>query len=349
MTPPQQLCLGASQPSHAAKRSERTRLRLGEAWYEPLNNSNSVPLNSILPEIGVTKQTLKKLEAIQMVREQREHHKQDIAYHARPFVLCGIPLRRPPADHITHARRNGNFALDIVGHPRFGLPFGQDRLIPIWVATLAVLQRSRFVRFASPSALLDYFELPKNGYHYKRIVQGFQRIFSATIFFGTEEQHQRAAVSDSVRFHFFDRMQLWYNREEFAEADRNERYNTITLSEAFHNEIDRHKIPVERRVVAALANAPGTLDLYVWLVWRSWSLAEGQRARIPLFGTMGLAQQLGSKEYGRDRDFRQKLAKWLREVKTWWPECPAVGSPDGRFLILSSARGSPAINASSGT
>jgi hypothetical protein len=74
-------------------------------------------------------------------------------------------------DHITHARRNGNYALDIVGHPRFGLPFGQDRLIHIWVATLAVLQRSRFVRFASPSALLDYFELPKNGYPYGQNIQ----------------------------------------------------------------------------------------------------------------------------------------------------------------------------------
>ena len=37
---------------------------------------------------------------------------------------------------------------------------------------------------------------------------------------------------------------------------------------------------------------------------------------------MGLGQQLGSKEYGRERDFRQKLANWLREVKAWWPECP---------------------------
>jgi hypothetical protein len=120
----------------------------------------------------------------------------------------------------------------------------------------------------------------------------------------------------------------------------------VTLSEAFHIEIERHKIPVERRVVAALANAPGTLDLYVWLVWRSWSLKEGQVARVPLFGSTGLAQQLGSKEYGRQRDFRQKLGKWLREVKAWWPECPASPSPDGRFLIISSAGSSPAIGAS---
>ena len=90
-------------------------------------------------------------------------------------------------------------------HYETPVPFGQDRLIPVWVATLAVLQKSRVVRFASPSQLLDYFELPKNGYHYKRIVQGFQRIFGATIFFGTEEQRQRAVVSNSARFHFFDK------------------------------------------------------------------------------------------------------------------------------------------------
>ena len=161
-------------------------------------------------------------------------------------------------------------------HYETPVPFGQDRLIPIWVATLAVLQKSRLVRFACPSQILDYFDLPKNGYHYNRIVQGFQRIFGATIFFGTEEQRQRAIVLDSARFHFFDRMHLWYGREEPIKRDNNELENTITLSEAFHSEIDRHKIPIECRVAAALANAPGTLDLYVWLIWRSWTIEAGR-------------------------------------------------------------------------
>jgi hypothetical protein len=150
------------------------------------------------------------------------------------------------------------------------------------------------------------------------IIHSVQRIFGATIFFGTEEQRQRAVLSDSARFHFIDRVQLWYKREEPAELDCNEPENTVRLSEAFYNEIDRHKIPVERRVVAALANAPGALDLYVWLVRRSWSLKEGQVTHVPLFGSMGLGQQLGSKEDGRQRDLRQKLGKWLREVKVWW-------------------------------
>src|SRR5664279_2503285 len=107
-------------------------------------------------------------------------------------------------------------------HYETPVPFGQDRLIPVWVATLAVLQKSRLVRFACPSQMLDYFELPKNRYHYKRIVQGFQRIFGATIFFGTEEQRKRAVVLDSIRFHFFDRMHIWYNREEPLPLNGNE-------------------------------------------------------------------------------------------------------------------------------
>ncbi len=138
--------------------------------------------------------------------------------------------------------------------------------------------------------MLDYFDLPKNGYHYHRIVPGFQRVFGATIFFGTEEQRPKASIVDAARFHFFDRMHIWYNRDGTENPNDEESENTIALSEAFHEEIDRHKIPIERRVVSALANAPGILDLYVWLVWRTWSLEAGQQARVPLFGIAGLVQ-----------------------------------------------------------
>ncbi len=59
--------------------------------------SGFLPLRSILSSISVTQQRVKQLDTIQLVREQRETGKQELAYHTRPFVLCGIPLRRPPA------------------------------------------------------------------------------------------------------------------------------------------------------------------------------------------------------------------------------------------------------------
>jgi hypothetical protein len=84
--------------------------------------------------------------------------------------------------------------------------------------------------------MLDHFFLPKNAYHSHRTVQGLERVFGATIFFGPEEQRQKPAILDVVRFHFFDRVHIWYNREGTVNPNGDESDNTIALSEAFHNE-----------------------------------------------------------------------------------------------------------------
>jgi hypothetical protein len=71
---------------------------------------------------------------------------------------------------------------------------------------------------------------------------------------------------------------------------------------------------VEREVVAALAHAPGILDFYLWIVWRSWT-AKGRPVSIPVLGTGGLNQQLGSQDYSLDRRFRHTIRLWLDRVK----------------------------------
>jgi hypothetical protein len=284
---------------------------------------------------------MKQVEAILLIREQREKGTQELAFHARPFILCGLPLRRPSPDQLSYTRRNGKYFLQIVAHPQFGLPFGQDRLIPVWVATLALRQKSREVRFDSAAQMLDFFRLPKDGFHYCRLVQAFKRIFGATIFFGTEEQPDANKSIDGARFHFFDKIHLWFRDHDRTLAANQAAENMITLSEAFYNEIDAHRIPVEREVVAALAHAPGILDFYIWLVWRSWAV-NGSPAYVPLFTTSGLCSQLGTTEYPARR-FRQLIGQWLRRVKTLWPQCPVDITPDGNRLIVRSSRGCPAI------
>ena len=58
--------------------------------------------------------------------------------------------------------------------------------MPIFLATMAVRQQSRIVRFESAAELLDTFGLSKGGKEYRRLVSAFEWIFGATIFFGTE-------------------------------------------------------------------------------------------------------------------------------------------------------------------
>jgi hypothetical protein len=324
---------------------QQTVARLIEGRTSRAACSNVSSGRRTAPLLRLTKFRLQQLEAVTLIREERENGKQQLAYNARPFVLCGIPLRRPPRTQLIHSRRNGRLFLDITGHPEFGLPFGQDRLIPIWVATLAVQQKSRIVHFESAAQMLDFFRLSKDGRHYRRIVQGFHRIFAATIFFGTEDQPNRSRLIDRARFHFFDRMRLWFNNHEPEQSVNDEAYeNVIRLSEAFYQEIDQHGIPVEREVIAALAHAPGMLDFYMWVVWKSWTVNRGA-AHVPLFGDCGLSHQLGTTEYSARRRFRQILTDWIVKVKALWPECPTEISQDGEYLVVRSSQACPAVRA----
>lgn len=308
-----------------------------------LPGRSETPFSVPAPKVTISKRHLKRIEAICLMREHREHGRPDLAYNARPFVLCGIPLRRPPRERLSYTRHNGKLFLNIAAHPEYGLPFGQDRLIPIWVATLAVQQKSRAIHFPSAAQILDFFDLPKDGPHYRRMVEGFQRVFAASIFFGTQDHVKGAAFVDLARFHFFDRMKLWFNAGEQTESETDGQFdNTIILSEAFHAEINSHPIPVERQVVAALANAPGVLDFYIWLVWRTWTVKAGCIS-IPLVAEWGLNEQLGSSEYTHPRFFRAKVRAWLRQVKALWPECPALITPDGFRMQINSSRANPVI------
>jgi hypothetical protein len=217
----------------------------------------------------------------------------------------------------------------------FGLPFGQDRLIPIWVATLAVRQKSRCVRFPSGSEMLEEFGLPRNGKHYRRLIDGFKRVFTSTIYFGSDDRLSERTIWEFTRLAFFDHMRLWYMKNHVSgEAAKGN--NFITLSEQFWNEIREHPIPADLNVVRALVNAPGCLDLYLWLVWRCFKLKGA--AHIPLFGANGLCAQLGTYHYLRARDLRRTILRWLHVIQVFWTDCPASVGNDGKSLQLRPAR-----------
>ena len=278
--------------------------------------------------------TIRKVEVVELVRKQRDNGTQEIAFGARPFILCGLPIRRLPADNLRYCRRNGRFFLEVVGHPQSGVPFGQDRLIPLWIATQAVRQQSRSVAFESAGQILHEWGLVQNGAHYRRLADGFRRIFASTIFFGTGDGTQRNEVWDCARLHFFEHVRLWFQSTKGNPTGPSQT-NLVTLSEAFWEEIRTHPVPIEAEVVRALAANPGCLDLYTWLSWRCYQATTEEA--IPLFGSFGLASQLGVQKYERERKFRERLRGWLVLVRLYWPECPARLSSDGQQLELGPA------------
>jgi hypothetical protein len=292
-------------------------------------------LRSEHPELLVSKRKLRQTETIQMVREKRETETQNLGFSSRPFVLCGLPVKRPETGCLLHERRNGQFVLQVTGHPSYGLPWGQDRLVPIFLATIAVRQQTPRITFDSAAGMLDIFGMQQGGSQYRRLVDSFQRIFGATIFFGTDTQRERAAVVHRARFNFMAEARIWYSRDPDQKLLPGDCQNMIVLSDEFYREISSHPIPTDLEAAKVLSASPAALDLFTWLSYRCFT-ARG-RERVPLFGEYGLVSQLGSADYSRPRKFREKLEGWLKLVRAMWPECPAVIDSEGTGLWVDRA------------
>ena len=293
-------------------------------------------LQDLHRRVRISKQLHRKVDGIELVRLKREQRNQNLCLSSRPFVLCALPVRRLPADQLLYERRNGKFVLQVTGHPNYGVPFGQDRIVPIFLATLAVQQKSQTIQFKSAAEMLETFGMSKGGKEYRRLVGAFERTFGATIFFGTDSLTSNAKVVHRARFNFFSEARIWYNRgnEDRLPSDPHE--NVIVLSNEFFEEVTAHPIPTDLEAVKLLSSAPAVLDLFAWLSYRCFTSRGPER--IPLFGPFGLVQQLGAVEYARPRKFREKLQHWLKTIRLVWPECPAEISANGENLKIHPAK-----------
>src|SRR4051794_4152773 len=169
-------------------------------------------------QLKISKRKLKAAQNLEIIHERREKAKQDLGFAARAFIYCGLPYNRPPKNTLTYRRTNGKYILEIRAHEDYGLPFGQDRLIPIFVATEALRQKSRIITFSAGAEILDTFGLPNNGKSYQRILDGFNRIFEATIFFGAEAEYTEGDAmwqrTKRERFNYLDSMDLWRKKKD---------------------------------------------------------------------------------------------------------------------------------------
>lgn len=179
--------------------------------------------------------------------------------------MCGLPIKRPPRGALLHERRNGQFLLQVTGHPKYDVLWGRDRLVPIFLAPLAVRQRQQTITFRSAAEMLDIFVMQQGGSQYRRLVAAFQRIFGATIFFGTDTRTQRALVAYQARFNLVREARIWYSLHPHQTLLPGGFENEIVLRDEFFREVMTHSIPTDLEAAKALSCAPAALDLYMRL------------------------------------------------------------------------------------
>ena len=93
----------------------------------------------------------------------------------------------------------------------------------------------------------------------------------------------------------------------------------VRLSEAFFNEIINHPVPFDMNTLKALKRSPLGLDLYLWLVYRTFPLRAP--LRLPwrlLYSQFGVSPDRASDKF-TVRNFRTKVLRELKKIKLAWP------------------------------
>ena len=280
------------------------------------------------PTAKTSKRMMKRVEGAVRVKQERDEDSQNLGYLAKPFLLCGLPFKKPRAGTSVYERTNGDEMLKIIADPEYGLPFGGDILPIIWVCTLATLAKDkktgkvpRVVEFKSGRDFLRAFGLTEDGRSYKLAQERFLRVFYSTFYWGKKDSN-RAKL---YRMHFFDAVDLWFSKDLDTHALPGEDFknNRIKISEALAEDLEKHAPPLDLEMVKLWADKPGQLFFALWLVFRCF--VARSRAEIPLMGPGSVMEQCGAEGYsGEDgpANFKRKVKGWLNGVKAVWRECP---------------------------
>lgn len=281
--------------------------------------------------------TREKNRALRVVRaiDAFDQDFQEIGFAVRDFVLCGLPYKR--SEKTVHERRNGSFTLRVVADPTYGLPFGQDRLIPLWLATAfqaAGKPENNIIRFRCGSDILRAFQIPVSGIERARLMERFRRTFGATYFGKDERDNHIRTFLESYRL--IRRLRLNFGEGNEKKKSKKQHLlwdNAIELDPLFADDLRRESVPVDMDAVRALKETPAALDLYMWQAWRSYRLMRRKHTpvEIPVFGEEGLLAQLGS-EVEEPYKARQLLRRWQELVKFVWPGCPNELNEDASVL-----------------
>ena len=239
----------------------------------------------------------------------------DLGFMARTMALCSLPRTNPGNRH-QYKRVNGPYKLVMIAGADNRLPFGNlPRLLLAWISTEAVKTQSReLVLGKSLSEFMRTLGVyNSSGRTQTRLRNQMKRLFTSHVQFIYEDQHGEAIVNSSVA----DRMEFWWNPKR---PDQPTLWDSkLRLGEDFFNEIIQHPVPIDMNTLTALKRSPLGLDLYLWLVYRTFTLKSPLRLTWKqVYRQFGVAPDNAS-DHRTVQDFRRKVLRELKKIKIAWP------------------------------
>ena len=258
----------------------------------------------------------------------------DRGFMARTMALCSLP-RTNPGNRKEYVRRNGPYTLVMSAGGLNKLPFGNlPRLLLAWVCTEAVRTQSRVLVLGKSlsdfmRSLGVYNSSAGRGGVQTRLRNQMDRFFHTTVQLIYEDERGKATVSSLIAH----RTEFWWNKRKPDEPMLWE--SKIELSEDFFNEIIQHPVPINMNTLTALKRSSLGLDLYLWLVYRTFPLRAPQQITWrQVYRQFGVDPNRASDKRTVDA-FRTKCLRELKKIKLAWPGLNYAIAP-GVLILLPS-------------
>ena len=240
----------------------------------------------------------------------------DLGFMARLIALCSLP-RTNPGNRKEYKRVNGPYTLYMIAGGGNKLPYGNlPRLLLAWVCTEAVRTQSReLVLGKSLSKFMRTLGVYNSGGQPQtRLRNQMKRLFGCTVSLIYEDEHGEQFVSSLIA----ERGEFWWNERK---PDEPSLWNSkIELGEKFFNEIIRHPVPLNMNTLTALKRSTLGLDLYLWLVYRTFSLRAPLRLSWRQVYRQFGAHPAKARDNNTVQAFRYKVLRELKKIKLAWPE-----------------------------
>ena len=240
----------------------------------------------------------------------------DLGFMARTMALCSLP-RTNPGNRTRYVRRNGPYTLVMSTNGLYKLPFGNlPRLILAWVCTEAVRTRSG-VLILGDSLAKFMRELgvysSGGGNAGIKLRNQMKRLFDCTVQLTYKDENGEVAVNSLIA----RRTEFWWNERKPDQPSLWE--SKIELGEDLFNEIIRHPVPLNMNTLTALKRCALGLDLYLWLVYRTFPLRTPQRLTWRQVYRQFGAHPDKASDKKTVLNFRSKVLRELQKIKLAWP------------------------------
>lgn len=248
------------------------------------------------------------------------------------LVQATLPHSDPKSNYFE--RGTDWLKLSITAPPHIGIPYGSlPRLLLTWICTEAVKTQSPVIGLgSSQAAFLKKLGLHNDGRYIGKLKDQMLRLIGSLISV-TGNSSGALAIENMV---VTKKAILFWD----AKAKNGKKWeSTITLSSDFFDAILSTPVPLKIEALISLKHSPLAMDIYVWLVYRMYTLRHSKRPEIKIPIT-SLRKQFGA-DYAPsnqgDRDFKKMFIKRLSEALIFYPEAHEHVVIDREYLKLTSA------------